>query len=245
MARYPWSAFRDGDEEWVATLQKRVATTRPLAEWLGVPTFVSTLDLLDDVPWATWLPVSIDVDRYATDEPPFQRGVPVVVHAPSQAALKGTHRIDPVLQGLAAEGLIEYRPLAGVAAADMARHVKDADVIVDQVGLGLYGALSCEGMAAGRLVMAQVGDRIRGRLPGPLPVVEVSGDTLEAELREILGDRDRARAIAAEGVAFVREHHDGRAAARVLAPFLGRSALNSERLEQGTPSRPERASLDQ
>lgn len=245
MERYAWSAFHDADPAWRATLQQRVATTRPLAEWLGVPTFVSTLDLLDDVPWATWLPVTIDVDRYATDRAPFERRVPVVVHAPSQAALKGTQHIDPVLQGLAGEGLIEYRPLSGIAARDMAGHVKDADVIVDQLGLGLYGALSCEGMAAGRLVMAQVGDAIRRRLPGPLPVVEISADTLEARLRELLADRDQAREVALAGPAFVREHHDGRAAARVLATFLGRPALHSERLSQASPRRPERASLDQ
>lgn len=240
MDRYPWSAFHDADAEWRATLQKRVATTRPLAEWLGVPTFVSTLDLLDDVPWATWLPVTIDVERYSSDRPPFERQVPVVVHAPSRAALKGTHHIDPVLRSLADEGLIDYRPLSGIAAPDMAGHVKDADVIVDQLGLGLYGALSCEGMAAGRLVMAQVGDGIRGRLPGPLPIIEIAATTLEATLRELLDDRERAREVAAAGPAFVREHHDGRAAATVLASFLGRATLESVRLEPGTSHRPER-----
>ena len=245
MERYPWSAFHDADPDWRATLQRRVATTRPLAEWLGVPTFVSTLDLLDDVPWATWLPVTIDVDRYACDSAPFEGAVPVVVHAPSQAALKGTQHIDPVLRALADEGLIEYRPLSGIAARDMAVHIKDADVIVDQLGLGLYGALSCEGMAAGRLVMAQVGDRIRGRLPGPLPIVEISADTVECTVRELLADRGRAREIAEAGPAFVREHHDGRSAAAVLAPFLGRTPLHSDRLEPGVPRRPERAILDQ
>lgn len=246
MERYPWSAFHDADEAWRATLQQRVATTRPLAEWLGVPTFVSTLDLLDDVPWATWLPVTIDVDRYATGTPPFERAVPVVVHAPSRAALKGTHVIDPVLEGLAGEGLIEYRPLSGIPSSEMATHLQDADVVVDQLGLGLYGALSCEGLAAGRLVLAQVGDAIRGRLPGPLPIVEISAPTLESTLRELLSDRDRAREVAARGPAFVREHHDGRAAARVLATFLDRPVLDSDRLPpEGHPRRPERAVLDQ
>jgi glycosyltransferase involved in cell wall biosynthesis len=221
MARFPWSNFRDAEAAWRETLQKRVATTLPLAEWLGVPTFVSTLDLLDYVPWATWLPVTIDVQRYANDSQPFTRDVPVVVHAPSRAALKGTHRIDPVLSSLAAEGLIDYRHLSGIEAREMPEHLIDADIIVDQVGMGLYGALSCEGMAAGRLVMAQVGDVIRERMGEEVPIVEISAETLEATIRTYVADRERARETAGRGVEFVATHHDGRAAAAALSGFLG------------------------
>lgn len=220
-ATFAWSNFHDAEPEWLATLQKRVDTTLPLAEWLGVPTFVSTPDLLDYVPWATWLPVTVDIDRFGgNDAPPLLRERPVVLHAPSQAALKGTQHIDPVLHRLEAEGLVEYRRLAGVDPMDMPAHVKDADIVLDQVGMGLYGMLSCEGMAAGRLVVAQVGDVIRARIQEPIPIVEASPACLESVIRSIVRDRDAALETARTGPAYVRTHHDGRAAANALSKFL-------------------------
>jgi hypothetical protein len=62
---------------------------------------------------------------------------------------------------------------------------------------------------------------VRARLPRELPLVEAGGGSLRATLEAVLDDRERYAALAREGVAFARELHDGRAAAGVLAGFLG------------------------
>ena len=95
-ASYPWSNFHGADPEFVAMLQKRVETTRPLIEWLGLPTFVSTLDLIDHLPWATWVPLTVDAEEFRSTAPVLERKVPFVVHAPSSGVLKGSAAIDPV-----------------------------------------------------------------------------------------------------------------------------------------------------
>ena len=63
----------------------------------------------------TWLPVVVDVDRWATDQPLLEREVPVVLHAPSRASLKGSSHVDAAMSALDAAGLIEYRRLEHVA----------------------------------------------------------------------------------------------------------------------------------
>ena len=50
----------------------------------------------------------------------------------------------------------------------------------------------------------------------PIPIPEVTVDTLEGVLRDIVGRRDHYRAVAAQGPEFVRRLHDGRFSRDVL-----------------------------
>lgn len=222
------SLFATADPGFVDTLRGRVRTTASLVEWLGVPTFVSTLDLIDYVPDATWLPVTVDVDALASTAPVLERARPVVLHAPSNSALKGSAVIDPVLTRLDHEGAIRYLRATDLAHDDLIAAIASADIVVDQLGLGLYGVLACEAMGAGRLVVAEVGDRIRTRMaPASVPILEITATSVEDVLRRTLADRVEGRALAAAGPSFVREFHDGRAAAAALEGFLGQGARSS------------------
>jgi len=184
------------------------------------PRFVSTLDLLDYVPDAAWLPVVIDPGLWRCDRGPLERARPVVVHAPSHTVLKGSAHADAVGEELAARGVIEYRRLRDVPPADMPAALADADVVLDQFALGDYGVLACQAMAAGRVVVGHVADRVRKRLPAELPIVQATPADLRDVLLRIVEERDAARATAAEGVEFVRAYHDGRHAVAQLRPFL-------------------------
>jgi hypothetical protein len=104
--------------------------------------------------------------------------------------------------------------------AQAAELIRSADVVVDQVLLGLYGVLACEAMSAGRLVLGNVGERLRSRVPADLPVVEVTPTNLAEVLERFLLDPAAAREVAAQGPAFVERFHDGRYSSKVLAEFL-------------------------
>lgn len=222
---YPWSPFTDPNDPLTKRLQSLVRALMPRVDAFDGPKFVSTPDLLDDVRGAEWLPVVVDLSRWKPGEQaPMQRERPVVVHAPSNKAVKGTQHIEPVLRRLDAEGLIEYRPIEGVPHAEMPARFADADIVVDHMGIGNYGVVTCEAMATGRVTVSHVHERVRERVPLELPVVEARPDTLEQVVRDLCADRDRAREIAARGPAFVAELHDGRRSAQVLQPFLGVTA---------------------
>ncbi|MCO7274282.1 hypothetical protein [Cellulosimicrobium cellulans] len=225
--RDPWSPFLLESYTDTAALEARTGRNHDLLRRLhdaGVPAFVSTPDLLLDVPWATWLPVVVDVPRWRSTTVPLERAVPVVVHAPSRAALKGTDLVEPVLRDLERSGLVEYRQATGLDRDEMLELYRGADVVVDQLRLGIYGVAACEAMAAGRVVVSHVDEHSR-RLAKEaahhdLPVVEATSDTLRGVLLDVLEHRDRAQRVAARGPVFVETLHDGRASARALAPFL-------------------------
>ena len=100
-------------------------------------------------------------------------------------------------------------------------HLRDADVVVDQVVLGNPGVLAVQALAAGRLVVGHVLPGVRARYATELPIIEADPATLGDVVRALIADQQAAQAISAAGVAFARQHHDGRDSVRVLREFVG------------------------
>lgn len=222
--RFAWSPYRDADWAEVPRLERQ---SQHLVERLSTfdgTVFVSTPDLLDDLPFATWCPVVVDPARWRSPAPPLERERPVVVHAPSNSRVKGSDLVAAALGPLHASGVIEYRLIGRVPAEAMPGVYRDADVVLDQFRLGSYGVAACEAMAAGRVVVGNVTDAVRERVRDAtglaLPVVQAEPDEIADVVLRLLDERDRARTRAAEGVAFVERVHSGPFAAEALRGFL-------------------------
>jgi glycosyltransferase involved in cell wall biosynthesis len=223
-ATHEFSPFADPKDALTKKLQGGVDALLPKVRAFaadGGVVFVSTPDQLSDVPEATWLPVVVDPATWPVRADVLTREVPLFVHAPSNPQLKGTAQVEAVLGPLAARGVIDVRLVTGLPPAEAAALIASADVVVDQLLLGLYGVLACEAMATGTLVLGHLGDTLRRRVDQDVPVVEVTPRSLAEVVERVLDDRDWAREAAAAGPAFVRSVHDGRRSAGVLAPFLG------------------------
>ena len=67
----PSSYFRLMTPETVSSMEKSTARTRQLALDSGLPLFVSTPDLLQDLPGATWLPVVADLPVWHSNTAAF------------------------------------------------------------------------------------------------------------------------------------------------------------------------------
>lgn len=216
--RTPWSPYPEDPR----TEQLRADARENLAllERLPHPTFVSTPDLLDDLPGATWCPVVVDADAFAAPVAPFGRERPLVVHASSSPVQKGSHYIEPAIAGLVTTGIVDYRLVTGVATNEMPGIFARADIVIDQFRLGSYGVAACEAMAAGRIVIGHVLPSVRAHVRAAtgrdLPIVEATPETLVDVIRELVSDPDAARVIAARGPAFVKAVHSGSASARAL-----------------------------
>lgn len=224
-AANPWSPFRSRSGP-VRSLEETATANASLAATSGVPVFVSTPDLLQWVPGATWLPVVVDVDHWqAAVVPRPRRDVPVVAHAPTQRWLKGTDRIEPTLHRLAAEGLIEYRPVTGISHAEMPAFYADADIVLDQFALGSYGVAACEAMASGRLVISHIDEPTRARVRAEtgleIPILEATIESLEQQLRWAVAEPAAVDDRRAAGLQYVRTIHGGARSAAAMAPFLG------------------------
>ncbi|MGW1345237.1 glycosyltransferase [Kribbella sp. NPDC002412] len=225
----PWSPFPDLEDESVELLERNA--TRAVELFTSYPgsVYVSTPDLLDYVPNAVWCPVVVDVDTWRSDAPVLEHKKPVVAHAPSKSAMKGSELIDPIMERLAQRGLITYRRVEGVDPADMPAVYRDADIVLDQFRVGSYGVAACEAMAAGRIVVGHIASHVRDRVAADtgleLPVVDATPDTVEQVVLDLIADPERGREIAARGSAFVEQVHDGRRSAEALAAFVEQPSM--------------------
>jgi hypothetical protein len=223
-ASTPWSPFHDA---WKLTpsLELRARENARLVTRLGAPSFVTTPDLLDDLPTAHWLPVVVDPGPWIPSRPALSGDVLIVGHAPSSGHLKGTELIEPVLEALHAEGVIDYRRIVGVPASEMPARFSEVDVVLDQFRIGAYGVAAVEAMNAGRAVIARIEPRVRERIRAAtgreLPILDADPDTLEAVLRGIAADRSAARAAASAGSDYARAVHGGAMSVGVLEALLG------------------------
>jgi hypothetical protein len=222
--REPDSHFRDAEPAQLAALERVVVRNRRALENLRLPVFVSTPDLLLDVPWGTWLPVIVEVDRWSARNEPLGGRRPIVAHAPTKAIAKGSGLIDQMLRRLDQDGLVSYRRVSGAPFEQMPAIIGGADIVLDQFRTGDYGVAACEAMAAGRLVVSHVSDHSREHVRTvtglELPIVESTASTLESVLRDIVARPDAYRERARSGIEFAATVHDGRRSAAVLSDFL-------------------------
>lgn len=220
--REKWSPFADGNDVLTTRLQNQWNELMPAIREFEGATFVSTPDLLEDLPTARWLPVTVDERQWWTPQRIIRR-VPLVVHMPSNSALKGTALVSHALQRLHDRGLCEVQLVSGVRPDEARQIIRNADVIIDQFALGSYGALAVQAMAAGKPVVGHVSEAVREFLNQQLPIVEATPDVLEDVLTGLVRDPDRMHDLGRKGREFVSHFHNGYMARTVLAPFLGRS----------------------
>ncbi|MFG3689989.1 glycosyltransferase [Micromonospora sp. NPDC047740] len=223
MERHEDSLFFDAPAGYVERFTARSERNRRVAEESGLPLFVTTPDLLDDLPWATWAPLVVDLEAWACDEPVMQRSRPVVLHGPSKRWTKGTDRILPVLNSLHDSGAIELRLAEGVPWAEMVEMVKGADIVVDQITTGSYGTFAVEAMAAGKPVVAYLAPSVEHTVGERPPMANATGKTLQSVLEGLLADREGTAELGRRAVDYVRRVHDGRRTARAFEEFLGQA----------------------
>lgn len=220
----PWSHFRDDEWAPVSRVEKVVQDNLDMLEDIDAPTFVATAGLLIDLPEAHLLPVVIDPEIWVNDAPVLGRKTPRVVHIPSNPVTKGTLLIDPTMQRLHDEGLIEYVQPRGLTHDQMPALYAGADIVLDQFRAADYGVGACESMASGRLVVSHVSNQVREVVRGAsgleLPIVEATVENLEEVLRDVIAHRDTYREIARRGPAFVQTLHDGRHARTSLERYF-------------------------
>ncbi len=221
--RNEFSMFNECEPEWTKWVADRAAHNREVAQDSGLPLFVSTPDLLHDLPTAQWLPICVDPSEFANDEPLMERAVPRVLHMPSKRnpPIKGSQYVDPLMRKLHDEGLIEYVTPGHMKHSEVPAVMASADIVIDQLLSASYGVTSLEAMASGRVTITAVSEETISLMPARPPMVDATPDTLEQVVRDLVADRDRAREIASEGAEFVRTWHDGRHSANQMADYLG------------------------
>ena len=180
---------------------------------------VGSYDAIRWVPDAHVVPPGLDLRGYAP-RPPSDAARPLVVHAPSNRAKKGTAQVIEACARLP----VELDVVEGVPHDQARERYARADIVVDQLNAGWHGVFALEAMALGKPVVghlaADVVEQSAEAFGVRVPIVSADADTLADALRPLVGDAALRRALGAQGRAYVERVHDSdRVADRLLAIY--------------------------
>jgi glycosyltransferase involved in cell wall biosynthesis len=176
---------------------------------------VGSYDAARWVPDAVVIPPGIDL-RGIEPPPPSDRERPVVLHAPSSRARKGTEHVVAACEQLG----VELEIVEGLDHREAFERYRNADVVVDQLNAGWYGVFAIEAMALGKPVVTFLHDeavrRTEEAFGVEVPIVSATRDTLADVLRPLVESADERRRVGAASRAYVERVHDADAVASRL-----------------------------
>ena len=189
--------------------------------------FAVNPDLLDFLPaeMTSFLPYTVAgfSDIPARAVPLAPQGRVRIVHAPTQQVAKGSRYVLAALERLKDEfpGRVELVVVEGRPHEEALRIFATADLFIDQVLIGWYGAAAVEAMKMAIPVVAFVNPahlaRTPARFAADLPVISAGPFDLVETLRPLLREPERLTELGSRSRAFVERWHDPRRLATISA----------------------------
>lgn len=212
------SACRECDVAWCTEQVDQIRRKRIKKIFLYADqVFALNPDLLHFLPGAEFLPyASVDPGEWV----PSRRSVdwkdrtqPLkILHLPTNRSIKGTRYVESACDRLRREGIaVELSVVENAPHARMKELIGAADVVVDQLLIGWYGAVAVEAMALEKPVFCYLREEDLKRFVPfheQIPIIRTTKETLADDLRSFLMRRTEGRDIGAAGRAFVRRYHD-------------------------------------
>jgi len=198
-----------------------------LREWVDA-FVVQDPEMHGYLPEAEVIPRGIDLEAfpYAGVEASAR---PLLVHAPSLRATKGTDAVLAAVEALRARGLeFDFELIEGVGNREAVERYRRADVVIDQLRIGWYGVVALEAMALGKPVVAHLLPEAVAAQQPPPPVVSATPDDVADRLEALIRDPQGRVELGRRSRAFAEEVHDVRkvaaAAERLYRRVLERPA---------------------
>jgi hypothetical protein len=152
--------------------------------------------------------------------PPRESGVIKIVHAPSNTGIKGTSLIIAAIEKLKQHYPIELELVTGRTHTEAMEIYKSADLAIDQVLAGWYGAYAVEMMAMGKPVMCYIRDEdlhfVPPRMVDEMAILRVHPDRLVEDIGAILDQRSCSVDWSAKSRQYVVEWHDPQKIAGIM-----------------------------
>lgn len=151
--------------------------------------------------------IPIDLELYPVVDI-GEKEKPLIVHAPTNAEVKGSKYIIETIEELKIKYdfefvLIKYMPHEKAKAL-----YKQADIIIDQIIIGEHGSLAVECMAMGKPVVCWICDFSKEKYPSDLPIVSANKDNLYEKVEMLISDFELRKELGLRGRHYVEKYHD-------------------------------------
>lgn len=175
-------------------------------------TFVLNSDLRIFSPLSKMLPYAVvDLNEWKPSFLKNRKNYIIILHAPSQRSIKGTKYIVDVVEELKQEGFnVELKLIEGVKHDEMKTLCQDADIVVDQLLVGWYGAFAVEAMALQKPVVCYLNEDLFYLVPWAkdIPIVNANINNLYDKLKVLINNPNERDKLGRQGREFVKRCHD-------------------------------------
>lgn len=164
------------------------------------------------------LPLALNINNF-NYKPKSVSNKPIIAHAPTNRAFKGTDYIQEAVDRLLFEGYnFEFRLIENVTHSELKRQYELCDLYIDQIMGGWYGTAAIEAMAIGRPVICSIrnsyfefidfGERI--------PIIHADPDIIYVVLKSALESIEDWPELGLKSRKFVEQIHDEKIVAMKL-----------------------------
>lgn len=154
------------------------------------------------------IPAMVDLSRYIPLKQKHENGKPLIVHAPTSPAIKGTAYILKAVEALQERYDFDFVAVQGKSHEEAMDIFKKADLIIDQLHIGSYGLFAVETMAMAKPVICWISDDMKERYPNDLPIIVANPDTIKDRIEHALKNLDMLPEKGLQGRRYVEQHHD-------------------------------------
>lgn len=188
--------------------------------------FALNPDLIKHLPPnTTFLPYTIsNWDEIKYYPPNFNSSKVLIIHAPTSRVIKGSNIILPILEELKSKfpGQIDYILVEGLTIEQAMKEYVKADLVIDQLIVGWYGAFAVEAMKMGKPVMVYIHLDDLVHIPKDMAidllnsVINVNLLNLQNKIIEIIKDKTLLRHYSDNGLNYVNKWHNPKYVAQIV-----------------------------
>jgi len=194
-----------------------------IAVFLANKTFVLNPDLKLISPSSEMLPYgNVDLDNWFPVGFKRKDNSLIILHAPTNRALKGTKYLIEAVSKLKKEGYpVNLKLLEGIKHNQMREFCRDADIVVDQLLIGWYGGFAVETMALGKPVVCYLNEDLFYLVSWAkdIPIINANSATVYDKLKWLIENPKEREKIGKMGREFVEKWHNPVRIAEKLIKF--------------------------
>ncbi|GMA49510.1 hypothetical protein GCM10025857_08670 [Alicyclobacillus contaminans] len=154
------------------------------------------------------LPIAMDVTARAPSYPSTLETTPLILHAPTNPAFKGTIYVEAAVERLRVEGFpIRYRRIEQMSNAEALALYREADIVVDQILCGSYGMLAVEAMSLGKPVIGFIREDLKPLYPEVPPIVSANPANIYEVLKQLVTSPLLRHQLGEQGRRYVEKYH--------------------------------------
>jgi hypothetical protein len=169
--------------------------------------YADSIHALPDISGLFLRPFHLTRLPFAIDNLPHKiadNKIPVIIHAPSNRAIKGTDKIVTTLHRLNADGLkFEFKLLENMPNHLVKEEILNADILIDQIFLHYPSVFSIEGMAMGCAVAMRF---YENEFENP-PICNVNENNLYDKVKLLIESREYRLELANAGRNYIKKFH--------------------------------------